>query len=226
MPKRAYVYPRMLAGAALLVSILAALWLTLTNTTFPVFLLAFWLPVVIAAIPVMTVHGKPFRFVCRICAALLLALAVVGEFFGLSLHLPAALILVIAGAVDPGRVPGRARVAAIAGGLVSVMAVVGFAAATYRSVLSPPDAFIVHTTSKFIDWEEPYRSIVEGDGSGIGYGARGVSVGGGRPGEGPTLHVHFRKDLSTEERERLRRHLLELPEIRDVRLCNRRSQEC
>ncbi|MEH0982043.1 hypothetical protein [Micromonospora sp. CPCC 205556] len=117
-----HVWPRALAGAGLLPSIMAAAHLTLTRFDGPVWWVVVWLPVLLAAFPLAVVHPEPFWVACLASAVLLIVLAVPGFWFGYYLHLPAALVLFTAAAADPRRAPWRARVAVAIGGLLAATA--------------------------------------------------------------------------------------------------------
>ncbi|MER7470332.1 hypothetical protein [Micromonospora sp. NPDC000018] len=126
-------------------------------------------------------------------------MSVVLWILGWFLHLPAALILFVAALADPQRRPRLSRVAVAVGATLSMVATVGWAAGIYHMALAPPDTFTVHTSLEFKVMEPSFRSIIEGDGSGIGFGADNVSYTGSGDGTGPILYVSFRTDLSSEE---------------------------
>ncbi|WP_262284988.1 hypothetical protein [Micromonospora sp. MA102] len=224
-PAKVYVWSRVLAAAALWTSIIPAAWSSVRNGWD--LALVWWLPTVVAAIPLCVPGRKPFRVAALTAAVLLSVLSVPGLLFGWFLHLPAALILVAAAQADPlQRTPRLSRLAIAVGLTVAMVTTAGWAVEIYRMALAPPDTFTVHTSSRFDPMEPPFRRIIEADGSGIGSGADHVSFTGSDDGTGPVLAVGFPKDLSGAEQDRLRQHLLELPEVTDVRLCPRLQPWC
>ncbi|MFI6331699.1 hypothetical protein ACIBBG_25750 [Micromonospora chersina] len=221
---KVYVWSRVLAAVALWTSIIPAAWSSVDVG----WALVWWFPTAIAAIPLCVPGRKPFRVAALTIALLLAVLSLFpGLFLGWFLHLPAALILVAAAQADPlQRTPRLSRVAVAVGVTVAMVTTAVWAVGIYRMALAPADTFTVHTSSRFNVMEQPYRRIIEGDGSGIGFGAEDVSFTHRGDGAGPILSVGFRTDLSGEEQDRLRQHLLELPEVTDVRLCPRLQPLC
>jgi hypothetical protein len=220
--QKVHAWARALACGALLTSTLAAVWSTVANGPYLAFV--WWAPVVIVAMPLLTASRRTFERLCLISAALLVVLAIVGCYFALFIHLPAAFILLAAALADP-RGDRSYRIAVAIGVTLTLAATAGWAGGIYRRTLSPPDMFIVHTSSKFDVTKPPFNSIIDYDGSGIGYGAESVSYTGSDD-SGPILHVRFRTDLSADETDRLRGRLRELPEVTDVQLCNRLRRDC
>ncbi|MFC0033550.1 hypothetical protein ACFFMM_28905 [Micromonospora chaiyaphumensis] len=96
--------------------------LTVVQTNGPVWWVLWWLPVLIAAYPFIFVDRRQFFWACLESAVLILVLAVLGFWFLLFLHLPAALVLLAAMAADPRQAPERARVAVVIGGLLAATA--------------------------------------------------------------------------------------------------------
>ncbi|WP_167544506.1 hypothetical protein [Micromonospora chersina] len=222
---KVYVRTRALAAVALWTSIIPAAWSSVEVGWDGA--LIWWPPTAVAAIPLCVPGRKPFRVAALTSALLLAVLSLPGLFFGWYLHLPAALILVAAAQADPlQRTPRLSRVAVAVGVTVAMVTTAAWAVEIYRMALAPADALTVHTSSRFDVTEQPYRRIIEGDGSGIGFGADSVSFTGTDDGTGPILWVSFRKGLSGEEQDRLRQHLLELPEVTAVRLCPRLQPLC
>ncbi|MBM0258122.1 hypothetical protein [Micromonospora sp. 4G55] len=100
---KVHVWPRALATAAFLTSAITATWLTLGHENGPVWLVAWWLPVVIMAIQLFAVRREPFEAACLAGGVLLLFLMVPGICFLVSFHLPATLLVLAAPATDPQR---------------------------------------------------------------------------------------------------------------------------
>lgn len=117
----------------MLASTLVATYLTVAQGNGPAWWLAWWLPVLIAAMPLLAVHRRPFRNACWASAVLILVLAVPGFWFLSFVHLPTALILLAAAAADPRRAPKRACVAVVMGGLVAAVATTLFVTAWANS---------------------------------------------------------------------------------------------
>ncbi|HEU4945794.1 MAG TPA: hypothetical protein VFT31_01440 [Kribbella sp.] len=120
--ERVHLWPRALAGMALVTSILSASYLTAVQGNGPAWWLAWWLPVLLVAYPLIFLHRKRFRFACLLSAGLTLVLAVVFFWLLAFVHLPAALTLVAAAAADPRWAPNRACVAVVVGELVAAEA--------------------------------------------------------------------------------------------------------
>ncbi|PWR12475.1 hypothetical protein DKT69_23830 [Micromonospora sicca] len=88
-----------------------------------------WFPSVLVAIPLAIRRERAFQVTCWVVVGLLLVLAVLGVFFGLFAHLPAAVILTAATAVDPQKAPRRTTAAIRLGLLVTAVASVAWALA-------------------------------------------------------------------------------------------------
>jgi hypothetical protein len=202
---------------------LAATWSTLAHDPYLAFV--WWAPVAIVAMPLVTAARRTFVRLCLTSAALLVVLAVVGLYFALFIHLPAAFILVAAAVSGLGR-DGSYRMAVAIGLTLTLAATVGWAGGIYRRTLAPPNTFVVHTSTRFDVRRPPYDSIVDHDGTGIGFGAESVSYSPSDEDGGPILYVDFRRGLPEHERDRLRQRLLELPEVIHVRLCSSHRQDC
>ena len=215
---------RLLVVAAAIAAILAAGWLSLG---FPYLVVATALVCLAVAGPLLAGNMGQFRRACFVVAAVLAVLAVVGLFFGLYLFVPSAALLVAAPFTEPlaasypeGRVARRIAAGLLAAGLlVGSSTSVAFGVAVYRSYFAAPDAFVVSTSPEFEAIAD--SRLLDGTGSGIGFGADGVSERGMAAGKGPTLYVHFRKDLSTAGQQQLKEHLLQLPGVLEVHLCHR-----
>lgn len=100
---KVHLWPRALATAAFLTSAITATWLTLEHENEPARLVAWWLPVVIMAIPLFTVRREPFEAACLAGGVLLLFLMVPGLCFGVLFHLPPTVLFLAAPAADPRR---------------------------------------------------------------------------------------------------------------------------
>ncbi|MFG1651769.1 hypothetical protein ACGFIE_17770 [Micromonospora sp. NPDC049275] len=125
-PAAAPTLARLLTCGALLTSALAAAWLT---SEYPWMWFIAWFPSVLVAIPLGIKQARAFRVTCWVVVGLLLVLAVLGLLFGLFVHLPAAVILALATAVDPQKAPRRTKAAARLGPLVAAVASVAWALA-------------------------------------------------------------------------------------------------
>jgi hypothetical protein len=128
-----HVWPRALVWAGLLSSTLVASYLTVVQGNGPLWWVAWWLPVLLAAIPLGVAHREPFRVACLVSAVLIIVLAVLGFWLEMFVHLPTALILLAASAADPRRAPRRALVAVVIGGSVAALATTLFVTAWANS---------------------------------------------------------------------------------------------
>jgi hypothetical protein len=170
-------------------------------------LLVVALPLTLAtAFPLRFRDAHRFRASCWAIAAGLVALQLPLVFFGVGVFLPGALLLVLAPMAWVGRVPVAGKAVTVV--LLAVLVVSGWTYATYGQFVQERDTYVVHVT------EMPDKTILMGDGSGIGYGADNVSYSSDR------IWVGFPHQLSKTDREALERRLLELMPGAEVVRCH------
>lgn len=219
---------RLVVAAAVATSVLGAanlgLWAVAHDSLWP---WPFIVPIVpLTAMPLLARRRATLWLLCLTVAGVTVAPTVllVGVFFGSYLFLPGALILGLAPFADAAWGARRAIIASVVAALLAGTLSVVLVVAAYRVYFAPPDVFIVETGPEF--WAQPdVNRLIDGSGSGIGFGARSVSYGG--PSEGQVrLFVQFVPDLSPAARTQLRDHLAHLTGVYDVRLCVRLRAEC
>lgn len=103
----------------------------------------------------------------------------------------------------------------LVGVLLAIVAGVVLAGGIYPALTSPPVGFIVHTSSEFTATEPTFERVVQRAPSGYGV-EDGVRVDAAGDGDGPTITIQFRSNLSADGQERLRRHLAEVPGVTKV----------
>jgi hypothetical protein len=215
---------RLAVAAAVVTSISGAaylgLWAVAHDSSWPwPFIVAI---VLLTATPFFARDRASLRRLCLIVAGLSVAPTVllVGVFFGSYLFLPGALILALAPFVDRASGARLAMVTVLLAGTFSVI----LGVATYRTYFAPPDAFVVQTGPEF--WAQPDANrVVDGSGSGIGFGALDVSVEGQSAGRA-RLIVSFDPGLPAAGKTALQNHLAHLTGVSEVRLCVRLRAEC
>ncbi|MFC5925814.1 hypothetical protein [Micromonospora vulcania] len=198
--EKVHLWPRALAGAALLSSALFGGWVYQTHDSTTAFWTA-WLPVVLTAIPLFLVRRKPFEYASLAAGVLLLVLASL---------LPAALIL-LAPIADPRRSPRRARVAVLVGAALVVVTCVASAGPIHRSLTEPPAGFVVHGLP---DLTATDSAAVKAATSGPGVVE--TSTVTRADGKGVTMTVRFGPGLSADGQEQLRQALAKAPGVTKV----------
>lgn len=208
-------------ATAVLCSVLAAVWLV---SEYRGLLAASSCLVALSALPYMTRNRRTFRFLCWTTATVFAAAAILGLFFGLYFFLSSGILIAFAPFVSTRGSPRRIT-AFIVALIVALATVVTWSATIYHTRLRAPDILIVHTTADFT-WRPDARAILEGSGSGIGYGATGVTQRGPHGGTGAVLLVQFRGGMSSTDLQRLEEHIREVPGVIGVELCSRWSGDC
>lgn len=178
----------------------------------------------ISLLPMLARRAHTVRVLCWVVATLLVLLAVLEYFLGFYHFLPTALILFLAPWADSQRF-ANSSLACAASMLVLVTCSAWWASHAAYDLFAAPDAFVVSTEPAFVDRPD-LLALVDGDGSGIGFGADSVTTLGEGTSKGPTLYVGFSHSLSTAGQARLRQRLLSLGEVAEVRLCDRWAGEC
>lgn len=177
-------------------------------------------------VPLVTRDVDSFRMACRATGWGLIVVSAVGFLFGCFVLMPAGIVLVAAGSQSR---PGSHRLPLLVGGLVSA-ATVGFAAWVLGPILiaphfREPDAFLatVQEGSPLLGHLPPELVL---NGSGLGHGARIVSMGEIAGVPGATLTVVFAPRTPASDLAVLRERIAGLPGVSDVRLCSPTAGNC
>ncbi|GAA3287915.1 hypothetical protein Dvina_15510 [Dactylosporangium vinaceum] len=206
------------AAAGLLNAVLAAWMIFGLRPLGPLHVCAVVLAVV-TAVPLLLRSRPAFGAAALISAAVLIVPTVAYFFFGGAYYLPSVVLLLLArcaGDLRPPRGVWPALVAVVVAGIL-----VAWSPAIWDSQYRPTHAF----AAEFPPGAEPAsRDILNGDGSGIGRGATGVTAGTSDTG-GRRVYVTFRADLTAAEQAVLERRLHELMPGATIRRC-RRAGDC
>jgi hypothetical protein len=204
---------RWLVGVALIISLMAAVWLSKAWSGGVVLYSAYG--AVIGA-PLLTADVKSFQRATRLGAVALVLVGLIGIFWGLPSFWPAVPLLLLASHVAHGQ--ARIYRAFVAGGtLIGVIAVAGWSFAIYETALRPPDAFLVVYDSTSAAAASGFS---ERDTDTIGLGATKISK------SGRIWRVYFNAGIPSAERTRLQQRVLDVSGASRVRLCSRWGGEC
>jgi hypothetical protein len=206
-------YAQWLVGVALVLAILAAVWLSKAESGGVTIYLVIG---VLTAGPLLARDAAQFQRICRLVALLYVVAGLIGVWWGLPAFWPAAALLVLASHVAYGYERIH-RTFVAAGALFGVIAFGVWGFAIYETALRPGDAFVVVFAS---DQAAKTSGFDTNDVATIGEGATKISH------SGSTWLVHFQGDLTADERSLLQQRILDVSGASKVRLCSRWNGEC
>ena len=214
-------WQRALVVAACAVALLGLIWMTGPNVTAAVLAPLVLIP---TAAPLLARRRRSFTILCIVTGVALLVIGVLGIIFGLTIFIPAALLLLIASLTDPREALIRGHAFAATGALLATLAAVAWSAAIYQSNTGYPHTILVQTDAVF--WRQPdLNQLINSSGEGIGHGATEVSYTG-TAGSGAVIHVSYRVNLSANDLNRLADHLKSLSGVSSVTVCRRNTPGC
>ncbi len=204
---------RWLVGVALIVSLMAAVWLSKAESGGVVLYCAYG---ALIGAPLLTADVRSFQRATRLGAVGLVVAGLVGILWGLPSFWPAVPLLLLASHVAHGR--ARIHRAFVAGGtLIGLIAAGAWSLAIYETALRPPDAFLVVYDSSTAAAASGFS---ERDTDTIGLGATKISQ------SGRVWRVYFDADIPSDERAKLQQRVLDVSGASRVRLCSRWGGEC
>ena len=171
-------YAQWLVGVALVLALMAAVWISKFDAGGVTFYLVCG---VLTAGPFLARDAKQFQRTCRLVALLYVVAGLIGVWWGLPAFWPAAALLVLASHLAYGYEPVH-RALAAGGTLFGVLAFAVLSFAIYETALRPGDAFVVTFAS---DQAASTSGFGAHDAATIGEGATKVS------GSGHSWLVHF-----------------------------------